>query len=106
MTRKDIPALYDQYKDFDLVVDSRRLIRPTETLFFALPGRRTDGHAFIPKLFRSGVRHFVVKQDFEARPQVQSELSEEQWSTVSLLRAKNPLALLQALAAHHRHCLL
>jgi alanine racemase len=102
MTRKDIPALYDQYKDFDLVVDSRRLIRPTETLFFALPGRRTDGHAFIPKLFRSGVRHFVVKHDFEARPQVQSELSEEQWSTVSLLRAKNPLALLQALAAHHR----
>ena len=93
----DIPNLYAKYKNFDLVVDSRRLTRPEETLFFALPGQRADGHDFIPELLRAGVRHFVVKADFEARPQVQSEFSQ-----ASLLRTEKPLALLQALTAHHR----
>ncbi|TXF88933.1 alanine racemase [Neolewinella aurantiaca] len=102
MTEYTISALYTKYKDFDLVVDSRRLTRPERTLFFALPGERTDGHDFIPELFRSGVRHFVVMENFGARPQVQGELSEEQWAQASLLRVERPLALLQALAAHHR----
>lgn len=102
MSNHDIPTLYGKYKNFDLVVDSRRLIRPEETLFFALPGQRTDGHDFIPELFRTGVRHFVVKEDSGAMTQVQGKLSEEQWREASLLRTDNPLALLQALAAHHR----
>jgi alanine racemase len=102
VTNHNLPALYDKYKNFDLVVDSRRLTRPAKTLFFALQGRRTDGHDFIPELFRSGVRHFVVKQNYEALSQAQGTLSEEQWKEVSLLRAQSPLAFLQALAAHHR----
>ena len=97
MTPNNIPNLYAKYKNFDLVVDSRRLTRPEETLFFALPGQRTDGHHFIPELLRAGVRHFVVKANFRALAQVQGG-----FSGVSLLRAESPLALLQALAAHHR----
>ena len=102
MTEPNIPALYATYRNYDLVVDSRRLLRPEETLFFALPGRRADGHDFIPELFRAGVRHFVVRPDFGARTQVQGELSEEQWRETTLLKTDSPLRLLQALAAHHR----
>ncbi|MGB3548627.1 MAG: alanine racemase, partial [Saprospiraceae bacterium] len=52
--------LHQIYRHFDLLVDSRRLLDPGRTLFFALPGRRVDGHAYVAELYGRGVRHFVV----------------------------------------------
>ncbi len=52
--------LHQTYRHFDLLVDSRRLLDPGRTLFFALPGRRVDGHAYVAELYGRGVRHFVV----------------------------------------------
>lgn len=43
-----------------LLTDSRSLCFPEETLFFALKTERHDGHAYIPELYRRGVRNFVV----------------------------------------------
>ena len=43
-----------------LLIDSRRLIFPPTSLFFALQGPRRDGHAFIEQLYEKGVRNFVV----------------------------------------------
>ena len=45
-----------------LLTDSRSLCFPGETLFFAIVTPRGDGHRFIPQLYRSGVRAFVVNQ--------------------------------------------
>jgi Alr-MurF fusion protein len=43
-----------------LLLDSRRLIFPATSLFFALKGPRRDGTSFIPDLYRRGVRNFVI----------------------------------------------
>jgi len=41
-------------------VDSRAILHPSKTVFFALKGSRQDGHDFIPELIASGVKVFVV----------------------------------------------
>ena len=44
-----------------LLIDSRSLCFPEETLFFALKSARNDGHKYIEDLYRRGVRNFVVE---------------------------------------------
>jgi alanine racemase len=45
-----------------LLTDSRKLIYPSETLFFAITSNRRDGHKFISTLYERGVRNFVVSR--------------------------------------------
>lgn len=98
-----IEELYQTYQAYDLLVDSRRLTDSGQTLFFALPGQRVDGHDFIPQLLTAGVRNFVVSNHYEARPQVQEDVKNEQGGGAPVFhRVADPLAVLQALAAHHR----
>lgn len=76
-----------------LLIDSRKLTVPEETLFFALETKNNDAHAFIGELYAKGVRNFVV-----------SKLLPE-WETFSdarFLKVKNSLSALQKIAAHHR----
>ena len=44
-----------------LLIDSRSLCFPEETLFFAIRTARNDGHRYIEELYRRGVRNFVVE---------------------------------------------
>ncbi len=75
-----------------LLIDSRSLCFPDETLFFALRTKRNDGHKYIEELYRRGVRNFVV-QDI---PFI------EHLDDVVFLQVKDPLTALQRLAEHHR----
>ena len=43
-----------------LLTDSRKIMAPSSSLFFAMKGDRRDGHEFIPELHAAGVRSFVV----------------------------------------------
>jgi Alr-MurF fusion protein len=45
-----------------LLIDSRKLVFPSSTLFFAIKTATGDGHAFIDYLYQTGVRSFVVTQ--------------------------------------------
>ncbi len=45
----------------NLLLDSRRLIFPSTSLFFALKGPRRDGSRFVEELYRRGVRNFVLQ---------------------------------------------
>lgn len=45
-----------------IITDSRVLVFPQYTCFFALPGENTDGHRFISELISKGVKTFVVSQ--------------------------------------------
>ena len=46
-----------------LVTDSRNLLSPDDSLFFALRGDRHDGHKFIPELFqKKGAKKSKVMQ--------------------------------------------
>lgn len=51
-----------QYDTFvsTLLTDSRSLENPEGTLFFAIPTDGNDGHRYIGRLYREGVRNFVV----------------------------------------------
>ncbi len=75
-----------------LLLDSRKMIAPAHSLFFALPGFRRDGHDFIPGLYRNGVRSFVISR----------EMSHSDYPEANFLRVSDPLQALQELAAWHR----
>lgn len=73
-----------------LLTDSRRIIKPAGSLFFALTGRR-EGVDFIVDAYTAGVRSFVVKH----RP-------DTVMPDANFLVVADVLTALQALAAHRR----
>ena len=74
-----------------LLTDSRAVLFPATTLFFALSGPTKNGAQFLPHLYSIGVRNFVVV-DLPVLP-----MDEAQFYVVP-----DVLAALQQLAAHHR----
>lgn len=75
----------------DLVMDSRRVIFPETSLFFALNGPRRNGHAFVMEAYKKGIRNFVL-----------SEPPAEAIPDANVIIVKDVLDALQALAAYHR----
>jgi Alr-MurF fusion protein len=71
--------------------DTRKIIQPAKTLFFALIGPRNDGHRYLADAYNKGVRHFVVLH-------VDTLLFPEAGFVV----VKDTLMALQQLAAFHR----
>lgn len=55
------PAPAHEAEISHLLTDSRSLLSPHDTLFFALRTPSGDGHNFISDLYTRGVRHFVVE---------------------------------------------
>jgi len=76
-----------------LAFDSRKIIEPGNSLFFAIRGKRHDGHFFLNELYQRGVRNFIIT-DLNA---VEGELSE-----ANIIKVENAIAALQQLAAFHR----
>jgi len=77
-----------------LLVDSRSLSFPEETLFFALRSERNDGQRYLPELYRRGVRNFVVTQVPENYDQL--------YPNANFLKVTDTLEALQRLAERHR----
>jgi alanine racemase len=75
-----------------LSTDSRRLVSPSVTLFFALQGSRRNGEDFIEELYKTGVRSFVVTK----------AIDHSLYPDGNFFRVKDPLRALQKLAAYHR----
>ncbi|MBC7651353.1 MAG: bifunctional UDP-N-acetylmuramoyl-tripeptide:D-alanyl-D-alanine ligase/alanine racemase, partial [Deinococcales bacterium] len=75
-----------------LVIDSRKIIFPTTSLFFALAGVRRDGHAYINDVYKRGVRNFVVSQHIDTAI----------YPEANFLLVNDVLKALQILAATHR----
>jgi Alr-MurF fusion protein len=74
-----------------IAYDSRKIIFPEKTLFFALHGR-LDGHAYLQDAYLQGVRNFVVKKGLEA----------QHFPEANLFWVENPLTALQDLAREYR----
>ena len=74
-------------------IDSRSVVTPEHTLFFALTGNNHNGHDYIRTLYADGMRAFVI-----------SEFREEfnQLTGANFIVVENVLTALQQLAAHHR----
>ena len=78
-----------------LLTDSRSLVEPEETLFFALPTENDPGgHRYVGDLCRRGVVNFVV----DRLDVIDDEVIEQ----CNLIVVDNTLDALQELAAHHR----
>lgn len=75
-----------------LLTDSRKVIFPATSIFFALPGPRRDGHSYIGELYKKGVRHFIVSQ----------MIDDSKYPEASFLQVPDTLIALQQLVAHHR----
>ena len=75
-----------------LLFDSRQVAAPERSVFFALPGERHDGHRYVADLYKTGVRNFVVSQNFD----------DKAFPDANVLQVKNTLEALQALARYHR----
>ncbi len=75
-----------------ILLDSRKVYSPANSLFFALSGARRDGHQFIPELYKKGIRSFVVSQvpDTTLFPEA------------AFIRVSDTLVALQLLATYHR----
>ncbi|TAH01871.1 MAG: bifunctional UDP-N-acetylmuramoyl-tripeptide:D-alanyl-D-alanine ligase/alanine racemase [Sphingobacteriales bacterium] len=75
-----------------LLLDSRKLVFPANTLFFSIKGPRRDGHQYLQELVDKGVTNFVIHE--AATVQLPT--------TVNILVVKDTQVALQALAAYHR----
>lgn len=85
-------AQHDNALIEQLLIDSRKLIFPQTSLFFALKGPRRDGHSFIAALYEKGVRNYVVSEAVDV-----SKLA-----GANIIQVTDPLQALQNLVAWHR----
>ena len=74
-----------------LLIDSRKIYSPKDSIFFAIDGERHNGHHYILQLIKKGVTHFVV--------------SDKQFvnTSANFIVVKDTLTALQTLAASHRN---
>ena len=82
-----------------ILLDSRKLLFPTTSLFFAISSPRRNGANFIEELYHKGVRNFIVEPDFISS--ANGELT-ELYSQANILQVPNALAALQSLTEYHR----
>lgn len=78
-----------------LLLDSRKLLFPKTSVFFALGGQRRSGKLFVEELYKKGVRSFVVDETITGETLAACPAA-------SFLQVKNVLQALQLLVANHR----
>src|SRR5260221_2862016 len=81
-----------------LLLDSRRLIFPATSLFFALKGPRRDGGRFVGELYRRGVRNFVLPADVV----LAADAGRDVMPDANIILVEDTLMALQQVAAWHR----
>ncbi len=85
----------------DILIDSRRLIRPEGTMFVAVVTPRNDGHQYIDELLAKGVKVFLASRIGAQRPHPASALPSVA-HPASYILVPDTLSALQKLAAYHR----
>ena len=75
-----------------LLIDSRKIVFPASSLFFALATTHRDGHRFIADAYKKGVRNFIVSQN----------INENDYPEASFVQVIDTVSAMQQLAAHHR----
>jgi alanine racemase len=78
-----------------LLIDSRKLVFPSTTLFFAIAGPRRQGVAFVKELYNRGVKNFIVEATFK--------VAADEYAATNFIGVQNVLLALQQLTAHHRN---
>ena len=79
-----------------LSMDSRKIISPADTIFFAIKTTHRDGNDFIEGLYQRGVRNFVTGS---------KEINIKKIPLANIILVDNSVIALQNLAAFHRRTL-
>jgi len=87
-----IVQLKEERRIEQLVIDSRRIVFPGTSLFFALEGPRRNGHSFINEVYQKGVRDFVISQPLDVT----------KWRDANFVLVSSSLHALQLLATYRR----
>ena len=74
-----------------LLLDSRKVLFPAASAFFALKGPRRDGLQFLQEVYDKGVRNFIVYNEAVSLP-----------PDANIILVKDALQALQLMAAYHR----
>ncbi|MBL0145029.1 MAG: bifunctional UDP-N-acetylmuramoyl-tripeptide:D-alanyl-D-alanine ligase/alanine racemase [Chitinophagaceae bacterium] len=76
-----------------LLIDSRKLLFPESSLFFAISTLQRNAHDFLDELYNKGVRNFVVDNEYSLKPTI---------NNANVLQVSNVIDALQLLTAYHR----
>ena len=78
-----------------ILLDSRKLLFPATSIFFALGGPRRNGNLFIPDLYKKGIRNFVVDESF-------MDAAVVNFPAANFLQVPDTLQALHLFTAFHR----
>jgi alanine racemase len=76
----------------NLVIDSRKAIVSSDSIFFSISGPRNDGHQYIDSLYQLGVRQFVVEKNADLK----------KFPEANFLQVGSSTEALQKIAIAHR----
>ena len=76
-----------------LLTDSRKPVVHKGAVFFAISGKRNDGHHYLATLYELGIRQFVVEK----------WISSEDFPDANILKVTSSISAMQQMASHHRH---
>ncbi len=82
-----------EHKIKHLLFDSRQLLIPSATIFFAIKSEKNNGHDYISELYQKGVRNFIIEEKVDTTPFVDAQF----------FLVPNTVDALQELAKIHRH---
>lgn len=75
-----------------LLIDSRKIVYPSTSLFFAITTTHRNGHDFIRDAYKKSVRSFIVSDAIDTN----------NFPEANFINVSNTTDALQQLAAHHR----
>lgn len=76
-----------------LLIDTRKILFPETSVFFAIKGSRNDGHLYVKDAYDAGIRNFITEHTEDIIYP----------NDINLIVVKNTTLALQQLAAHHRN---
>ncbi|RZJ80374.1 MAG: bifunctional UDP-N-acetylmuramoyl-tripeptide:D-alanyl-D-alanine ligase/alanine racemase, partial [Chryseobacterium sp.] len=80
----------------NLLTDSRTLLFPETTAFFAISSAQRNANEFIPQLYENGVRAFIIDESFPTE-------DIDKFPDAGFILVQNTVLALQNLARHYRH---
>ena len=92
LSGKLLNPLYFPATITNILFDSRKVIFPQQSIFFAILGKRQDGHHFITDAYQKGLRHFVISKTIITNP----------FPNANIILVKDTTLALQQLALYHR----
>lgn len=88
------PSQVDDFCNFTPIIDSRKIVNPEKTIFFAINSPTRNGEEFVENSYQAGVRFFVVSEGF-------SKIN--RYPNAAFILCADVLKALQKIAKGHRN---